>query len=345
MESTQHETICFLGDWLPTRALNVAQLVPGAATVANLECAFTDQRVDSTKAHTAVLGRDALSHVAAANFAALNLANNHALDAGEAALDVTLLHLRDRCPAQLFGLAESPFAELRIAGKAVAVIGCIEPCRSRGCRLFPQEQVESLLGRLRSAYDRLYVFCHWGKEGEYAGHPSPAQRRLARTWLRAGADGVIGHHSHTIQGWERFGRRRVYYSLGNLDFDHPEGRAYPATRRGLAVTVRPDRGGDQWSHRFLGVEHAPAWLTGGEAELAHWRLDALCGDLNRSWTPWRWARAVGPIYIPKSRRSWRRRLKDNPLRTLPVWLAWSLRPNNMLLRLGSLAAPRRERAA
>ena len=345
MTDRKHEAICFLGDWLPSRALDAAGLAPHAAAVANMECAFSSGPVNSGKAHTAVLSRDLLGHVAWANFAALNLANNHAMDAGPAALDETLLYLRDRCSAQLFGLAEAPFAELEIAGRQVAVIGCLEPCRSRGRRLFPQQRVESLLSQLRSGFERLYVFCHWGKEGEYAGHPSPAQRRLARSWLAAGADGVIGHHSHTIQGWERFNRRRVYYSLGNLDFDHPEGRAYPATRRGLAVTVRPEATGDQWSHRFLGRDQGPGWLLGREHELAASRLEALSADLTRRWSRWRWARVVGPVYIPKSRRSWRRRLRERPLRTLPAWLAWNVCPGNVLLRLGSLAALGRDRAA
>lgn len=341
MQATR-DSICFLGDWLPRRPLDLSAVASESQTVANLECAFWPETVASHKAHTAVADPAVLSVVAQTGPAALNLANNHALDAGEAALDQTVARLSDLCETQLFGLAQAPIAELERGPMRLAVIGCLERCRSRGRKIMPLEHVEDLIRDLRDHYDRVYVYPHWGKEGEYAGHPSPAQIRTARRWIDRGADGVLGHHPHSMHGLQEFRGKPIYYSIGNLDFQHPQGRDYPTTQTALAVTVKPDEAGDRWSHVLFAPEPVgPAPLAGETLEQQTRRLARLSQDLNGRWGPWRWARSVGPIYIPKSARSWRKRLLRTPCRTLPRFLVWNALPANVLLRLGCLAGSSR----
>ena len=60
------------------------------------------------------------------------------------------------------------------------------------------------------------VTVHWGEEGttrlrEY-------QPRLARLMIDNGADAVIGHHPHILQGIEHYKRGIIFYSLGNFAF-------------------------------------------------------------------------------------------------------------------------------
>ncbi|HYG82806.1 MAG TPA: CapA family protein, partial [Pyrinomonadaceae bacterium] len=79
----------------------------------------------------------------------------------------------------------------------------------------------------RGQADAVVVALHWGIE--YASRPSGRQRELAQTAVAAGADLVLGHHTHTLQGLQVFrqrsaaGTRRalVAYSLGNFVFDSP----------------------------------------------------------------------------------------------------------------------------
>jgi hypothetical protein len=60
---------------------------------------------------------------------------------------------------------------------------------------------------------------HWGKENFY--HPRPAHVRLGRKLIDAGFSLVIGHHPHTVQGFERYNGGWIFYSLGNFFFpDH-----------------------------------------------------------------------------------------------------------------------------
>ena len=61
------------------------------------------------------------------------------------------------------------------------------------------------------------VFPHWGIE--YTFGPSPAQQRLGRLMIDAGADMVIGNHPHWVQSVEIYKGKPIWYSLGNFTFD------------------------------------------------------------------------------------------------------------------------------
>jgi len=52
---------------------------------------------------------------------------------------------------------------------------------------------------------------------ELNGH-NELQTRMARTAIDAGANLVIGHHPHLVQGIERYQDGLIFYSLGNLVF-------------------------------------------------------------------------------------------------------------------------------
>jgi gamma-polyglutamate biosynthesis protein CapA len=78
--------------------------------------------------------------------------------------------------------------------------------------------------------DVTVVLAHWGSE--YETEPSPRVRELARSFVDAGADLIIGTHSHVIGAVEDIGGARVYYSLGNFVFDQ---YFEPSVRCGLAV--------------------------------------------------------------------------------------------------------------
>lgn len=62
----------------------------------------------------------------------------------------------------------------------------------------------------------IIVSFHWGKE--YTFYPNSTQRNLARHAIDSGADLVLGHHPHVIQGIEKYKNRHIVYSLGNFCF-------------------------------------------------------------------------------------------------------------------------------
>ncbi|MCL1806088.1 MAG: CapA family protein [Oscillospiraceae bacterium] len=66
----------------------------------------------------------------------------------------------------------------------------------------------------RELYDYVIVYMHWGLE--YENEPTSAQVSLARKLIDAGADAVIGSHSHCIQSFEMYNGKPIAYSLGNF---------------------------------------------------------------------------------------------------------------------------------
>lgn len=74
--------------------------------------------------------------------------------------------------------------------------------------------VEAGVRKLREQCDVVVISLHWGDE--FIDYPSPAQIKLARSIIDAGATMVLGHHSHTMQGMEHYGGGLIAYSLGSF---------------------------------------------------------------------------------------------------------------------------------
>lgn len=77
-----------------------------------------------------------------------------------------------------------------------------------------------LLSSIRQAQtkaDVVAVSLHWGVEMK--PFPEKWQRAMARRIIDAGADVIIGHHPHVLQGVERYKGKIILYSLGNFVFD------------------------------------------------------------------------------------------------------------------------------
>lgn len=64
--------------------------------------------------------------------------------------------------------------------------------------------------------DFVVVNLHWGNEK--ADTPDVWQVQLAHQIVDAGADAVIGHHPHVLQGIEKYKSGVIVYSMGNFVF-------------------------------------------------------------------------------------------------------------------------------
>jgi len=62
------------------------------------------------------------------------------------------------------------------------------------------------------------VLMHWGGRFEGGLYPDFDQMALARKLIDHGADLIIGHHSHTLQPFEKYRGKYIFYSLGNFCF-------------------------------------------------------------------------------------------------------------------------------
>ncbi len=184
---------------------------------------------------------------------AVSLANNHVMDHGPVGLRRTLAALGDHGIAP-FGAgcdAESAARPLLLAGQAgprpyeCLIFGGFQyhpgydflyRFYARGDRPGTSALGPRLLHDLRTARERhprafIVLFPHWGFDW---GRETWDQRRTARRWIDAGADLVLGHGPHEVQGIERYRGRWIFYSLGSFLFQVPNPPTLPA---GLAVCL------------------------------------------------------------------------------------------------------------
>lgn len=163
---------------------------------------------------------------------AVTLANNHVYDYGPEALMDTFSVLEDSQIAY-FGAgrtledAKAPLY-LEVEGKTIAMVGA---SRAEKNKMTPQA-TDSTPGILRCYDTELYreaiaeakknadfciAFVHWGTE--YSYDLEQVQLATGKEYLDAGADVVIGAHSHCLQGMEFYDGKPIIYSLGNYWFN------------------------------------------------------------------------------------------------------------------------------
>ncbi len=164
-----------------------------------------------------------------AGFSVLGLANNHLLDfgPGEPALTRSLLHAQG---LSSFGAgdnireARQPAVLVRngirfgFLGYGVAHSRAVYAQKNRsGIAPIVMDDIRKDIQALRSAVDVLVISLHWGIE--YENTPSKKQREEAHQIIGWGADIIIGHHPHVMQGIEVYRNKVIAYSLGNFIFD------------------------------------------------------------------------------------------------------------------------------
>ena len=87
----------------------------------------------------------------------------------------------------------------------------------------------------RAQADAVVVSLHWGNE--YTEEPTPQQQEIAHRLIDFGADLILGHHPHWLQGLEVYQGKLIAYSLGNFVFDQDWSEP---TQEGLVLQVQID---------------------------------------------------------------------------------------------------------
>ncbi|MHA1251980.1 MAG: CapA family protein [Candidatus Helarchaeota archaeon] len=83
---------------------------------------------------------------------------------------------------------------------------------------FNMERAYSEIKELKVKVNHVVVIFHWGGRLENGFFPDWDQPSIAHNLIDAGADLIIGHHSHTIQPYEIYKDKYIFYSLGNFCF-------------------------------------------------------------------------------------------------------------------------------
>ena len=220
--------------------------------IGNLECPATNIHQPDYKLYVFRADPEWLPALKAHGITHLNLANNHSIDQGRAGLvdtwrNVTAAGIIPFGAGNTMSEAAEPLI-IRAAGEPglspqVSLPSCLSPQNGdlRNIYVVPtlrlalenfsyltgkpsvsQEPEDSLVARIHGIRDKdpsaVIVVCpHWG--AEHALRPLALQKRLAHRMIDAGADIIIGHHTHTWQTVEEYQGKRIYYSIGNVIFD------------------------------------------------------------------------------------------------------------------------------
>jgi hypothetical protein len=115
---------------------------------------------------------------------------------------------------------------------------------------FDEGRAISETAQLSSETDAVLVHLHWGADADaFIPMPSIQQRRVARALVDAGANVVVGCHTHVLQGHERWRDGYIFYGMGNFLFWPSRGLLevpgpYPRYVREVGVaSCRVRRGG------------------------------------------------------------------------------------------------------
>jgi len=150
------------------------------------------------------------------NFNFFNIANNHLYDQGEKGYQETKQNLDSLkfdysgCPDRMVG--DCSVKILNISEKKIGMVGA-----SMVYGVFDTEKLKKQIQDLKSKTDFIVVNIHWG--AEYAHNYNKVQQKTAHELIDAGADIIVGHHPHVVQGVEIYKNHPIFYSLGNFIFD------------------------------------------------------------------------------------------------------------------------------
>ena len=175
-------------------------------TIVNLEGPLTDAAKRASKTYVMRGDAEYAKILSGASVEITNLANNHTRDFGDEGYADTLAAL------ETAGVAASGNEILYIAEKEGYRIGFV------GFERWNHSADDAINGvkTAKAQCDIVIASMHWGQEYHY--EPESAQKKLGRALIDAGADLVIGHHPHVIQGVEQYQGKYIIYSLGNFCF-------------------------------------------------------------------------------------------------------------------------------
>src|SRR5438552_1794160 len=201
-------------------------LQSAAAAFANLEGTLIERPRDALFAAPPA----AAEALRQAGVTIVHLANNHVYDFGPTGLASTLAAAAGANLVAL-GAGDDAAASRRLVrtecrGVRVGWLGCGRTLlpQDTGARFweFDEQELLSAIRKARPSVDVLIASVHIGFM--YLDYPHPDHRAMAQRCAAAGADIVLMHHPHVLQGIETTPDGKIVcYSLGNFLFDWKEG--------------------------------------------------------------------------------------------------------------------------
>ena len=151
---------------------------------------------------------------------AVTMENNHINDFGDDGINSTIAAMES---AGVVWANKNHMAVYETQGIRIGMLAyqIVPPLRSDEMQADAlQAQVASDIAKAKQTCDLVTVSFHWGKELDYSPRNESPYRQvtLGRAAIDAGADLVLGHHSHRINPIEKYNGKYIVYSLANCSF-------------------------------------------------------------------------------------------------------------------------------
>ena len=181
-------------------------------TVVNFEGVLTySEERDETRTYNIKGDPGYARLLTAGNIEAVSFANNHRRDYGTRGSDDTVAALE--AEGILYAYDKNVCIYETEKGIRIGIVSVNEVAWGLGSEQLLAEGI----GKLQEQeVDLILACCHWGIERE--NYPTENQKYLGRKCIDLGADLVIGHHPHVLQGVEEYNGRFIIYSLANFCF-------------------------------------------------------------------------------------------------------------------------------
>ena len=179
-------------------------------TIVNFEGVLTlsDERVE--KAFNLKGDPEYIDILTEGSVEAVSFGNNHRMDYGQQGSDDTVAAFESAGIAYAY---DEFVGTYEVNGLTVGFVSVNEHYDGTAVEVFLEDGIKQLQ---QEEVDLIIACCHWGVETHH--YIDEYQPELGKKCIDWGADLVLGHHPHVLQGIEKYNDRYIVYSLGNFCF-------------------------------------------------------------------------------------------------------------------------------
>jgi hypothetical protein len=178
-------------------------------TTTNLETTFTNTTAKATKEYTFKAPPEYAKALTLGYIEGVTISNNHTRDYLEQGFSDTKNTLKKE-NIKYFGEGEKWITNVK--GHNFGFLGYKGYSYDKAFL----NNLKNDIAYLKKQNAIVIINFHWGDEGTY--YPNSVQKYLGHYAIDNGADLIIGHHPHVIQGIESYKGKIIAYSLGNFCF-------------------------------------------------------------------------------------------------------------------------------
>lgn len=273
-------------------------------------------------------------------FDIINVANNHIFDLGLEGFNETLEVLNQK-DLSFIGANNWKFNQpdtiIEKKGIKLGFLGYSE-CGFRNFKdgvfinRIDEDRITSNIKDLRLKCDVVIISLHWGIENVF--YPSPKQIRLARNLVDAGANLILGHHPHVVQGIEKYKNGLIVYSLGNFQILTLSEK----NKESVILSVEINKNGIE-DYRIIPVKinenFIPYLMKNQESKEMLSFINTIShpiieGRVTNNW----WFKQIAKEYLIGNMKSWIVRIKKYGIKHFFWCIRWLINPFTVRCYLG-----------